>query len=76
MGEGDGCVATDTRNKRFEALLAAICGDLHVPYLPVMYLDDRRIQLRDDVHTNARLQGIVGQLEAEAIIQAWNAARA
>jgi hypothetical protein len=63
------------RNVEFEERLAELCGRLHVVYAPARAIvDSPALLMGDDVHSNIEGSRIFGELEGEAIAEAWLAA--
>lgn len=74
-GTEAGLARSNTRNARFDSLVGSICGELHVPYLPVRHLAEAGMQGGDEVHLNRKAQRMIAEAEAGAIVDALVAAR-
>ncbi len=74
-GTKTGLARSVARTRHFDSLLAAVCSDLHVPYVSVTHLDDGRTTLGDGVHSHAMAHHMTAEVEGAAIADAWLAAR-
>jgi hypothetical protein len=71
-----GLARAKARTVRFDALLASLCAELHVPYLSIYQLASPEGLLADGVHSTLDTRRILAHVESDAVTAAVVAARA